>query len=69
MTRKVDTADPTDLVATGLTYMQKNLFDAPETQDYLPPPDGEYANFRQPPEWLEVKNYLDIDAKPPKKRI
>ena len=69
MARKVDTADPTDLVAKGLTYMQKGLFDAPEPEDYLPPPDGEYANFRQPPEWLEVKNYLEMDAKPPKKNI
>ena len=69
MARKADTADPTGIVAKGLTYMQKSLFDAPEAQEYLPPPDGEYANFRQPPEWLEVKNYLDIDAKSPGKEI
>ena len=69
LARKADTADPTGGVAKGLTYMQKNLFDAPEVQEYLPPPDGEYANFRQPPEWLDVKNYLDVKGKSPSKEI
>jgi hypothetical protein len=67
MARKADTADPTKTVAKSLTYLQKNLFDAPEAQDFLPPPDGEYANFREAPEWLDVQNYLDIDARQPSK--
>jgi hypothetical protein len=67
MARKLDTSDPTGLTEKGLTYMQKNLFDAPEAEDFLPPPDGEYANFREAPEWLDVQNYLDIEARPPSK--
>jgi reductive dehalogenase len=67
MARKADTADPTLTVAKSLTYLQKNLFDAPEAEDFLPPPDGEFANFREAPEWLDVQNYLDIEARPPSK--
>jgi epoxyqueuosine reductase len=67
LARKVDSKDPTGLVDNGLTYMQKNLFEAPEAHEYLPPPDGNFANFREPPEWLQVKNYLDIDAIDPSK--
>ena len=63
MARKLDSGDPTGLTEKGLTYMQKNLFDAPEARDYLPPPDGSFATFREPPEWLQVKNYLDIETK------
>ena len=65
LARKVDSKDPTGLVDNGLTYMQKNLFEAPEAHEYLPPPDGNFANFREPPEWLQVKNYLDIDVNDP----
>jgi len=66
LARKVDSRDPTGLTEKGLTYMQKNLFDAPEAHEYLPPPDGSFATFREPPEWLQVKNYLDIDIEEPK---
>jgi len=65
LARQVDSKDPTGLVDNGLTYMQKNLFEAPEAHEYLPPPDGNFANFREPPEWLAVKNYLDIEATDP----
>jgi len=65
LARKLDTNDPTGLVDNGLTMMQKKLFDAPEAHEYLPPPDGRFANFRQPPEWLQVKNYLDIEVTDP----
>jgi ferredoxin len=65
LARKLDTHDPIGLTEKGLTYMQKNLFDAPEAREYLPPPDGSFANFREPPEWLQVKNYLDLDIKEP----
>ena len=65
--RKLDTHDPTGLVDNGLTLMQKKLFDAPEAHEYLPPPDGRFANFREPPEWLQVKEYLDIDVSDPTK--
>ena len=65
LARKLDTTDPTGLIDNGLTMMQKKFFDAPEAQDYLPPPDGHFANYRQPPEWLQVKNYLDIEVSDP----
>jgi hypothetical protein len=45
--------------------MQKNLFDVPGAHEYLPPPDGRFANYREAPEWLKVKNYLDIDVSDP----
>ena len=65
--RKADTADPTLAFAKSLTYLQKNIFYAPEAEDFLPPADGEYANFREPHEWLDVQKYLDIEARPPSK--
>ena len=65
LARNLDTHDPTGLVEKGLTKMQKNLFEAPEAHEYLPPPDGRFANFREPPEWLQVKNYLDMDVTDP----
>jgi len=65
LARKLDTHDPTGLLDNGLTTMQKKLFYAPEANEYLPPPDGRFANFREPPEWLQVKEYLDIDVSDP----
>lgn len=65
--RNLDMADPTGLVDNGLTLMQKKLFDIPEASEYLPPPDGKYANFHEPPKWLQVKEYLDIDFLDPSK--
>jgi hypothetical protein len=47
--------------------MQKKLFDAPEAYEYLPPPDGNFSNFREQPEWLRVNEYLDIDVTDPTK--
>lgn len=64
--RNVDAVDPTGLVDNGLTTMQKKLFEAPEASEYLPPPDGNFANFREPPKWLQVKEYLDLDVVEPK---
>ncbi len=65
LARRADGADPTGIVEKGLTAMQKNLFDAPNAQEYLPPPDGRFANFREAPKWLQVKEYLNIDALDP----
>lgn len=60
LARTVDTNDPTGMVNDGLTWMQKTFFNTPEAAEYLPPPDGRFATFREPPEWLMVKNYLDM---------
>ncbi|MFC2118610.1 reductive dehalogenase [Bacteroidota bacterium] len=67
MARRIDTNDPTNLANKGFTWMQKKFFDTPAAMEYLPPPDGKYANFREPPEWLSVEKYLDIDAINPMK--
>jgi len=65
--RKADMIDPTGLIDNGLTMMQKKLFDAPEPAEFLPPPDGHFANFREAPKWLQVKEYLDINVLDPTK--
>ena len=65
LARRADQADVTGLLDNGLTLMQKKLFDAPEASEYLPPPDGRFANFREAPRWLHVKEYLDIDVLDP----
>ena len=65
LARKGVTNDPTGLLDKGLTKMQKGLFAAPEASEYLPPPDGEFANYREQPEWLQVSNYLDLDVTEP----
>ncbi len=60
LARKVDTKDPTGIVTRALTWMQKTFFRTPAAEDYLPPPDGHFATFREPPEWLKVEKYLDL---------
>ncbi|MCK5056881.1 MAG: reductive dehalogenase [Candidatus Aminicenantes bacterium] len=67
MARVVDGHDPTGLVNKGLTWMQKTFFKTPEAAEYLPPPDGRFANFREPPDWLTVGKYLDMKVLKPTK--
>lgn len=67
LARKVDTNDPTGLVNDGLTWMQNKFFDTPQASEYLPPPDGRFANFREPPDWLQVHKYLDMNPLDPTK--
>ncbi len=67
MARAADSKDPTGFLNNALIKMQKTLFKAPEAEEYLPPPDGEFANFKEPPEWLRVENYLDLDYVKPQK--
>ncbi len=67
LARKVDTGDPTGTVNDGLTWMQSKFFKAPEAEEYLPPPDGHFANFREPPDWLRVSEYLEMNPVKPKK--
>jgi len=67
LARNVDRMDPTGLSEKGLTFMQKKLFEAPQAHEYLPPPDGDFSNFREPPGWLQVSEYLDIEVTSPSK--
>jgi hypothetical protein len=65
--RLVDKYDPTGLANNTLTWMQKTFFKYPDAQEYLPPPDGRFATYREPAEWLQVKKYLDIEVLDPTK--
>jgi len=67
MARKLDTNDPTGLLNNGFTWMQNTFFKSPAASEYLPPPDGRFATFREAPEWLKVENYLDLRALDPTK--
>ncbi len=67
LARNLDMRDPTGLVNNKLTWIQNTFFKTPEASEYLPPPDGRFANFREPPEWLLVENYLDMDVLNPTK--
>jgi len=60
--REVDPRDPTGLFSSGLLAMQKNFFEYPEVEDYLPPPDGKNASYHDGPEWLRTEEWFDIEA-------
>jgi len=65
LARTVDTKDPTGLMNNVLTKFQQVFFKNPAASEYLPPPDGRFATFREAPEWLKVKNYLDLEVLDP----
>jgi epoxyqueuosine reductase len=67
LARTADTHDPTGLLNNVLTWSQKTFFKSPEANEYLPPPEGRFATFREPPDWLKVKNYLDLKVLDPTK--
>jgi len=67
LARVADMKDPTGLVRRGLTWMQKTFFRAPKAAEYLPPPDGRFATFKEAPDWLSVKKYLDLKTLDPTK--
>ena len=69
LARKLDINDPTGLVDNALTWNQKTFFDTPEASEFLPPPDGSFANFHEAPEWLSVEKYLDINTIDPSKGL
>lgn len=68
MARTADSMDPVGIVNTGLLWMQKNFFDAPEAIDYRRSPDGHFATYRPEPSFLRVERYLDIDVNNPHTR-
>ena len=63
----VDRNDPTGLAASALTWMQKLMFKAPGAQEYLPPPDGRFASYREAPAWLKTEEWFDVPIRKPKK--
>ncbi len=64
--REVDPRDPTGLTRSGLLWMQKNFFEYPDAVDYLRPPDGHFAQYRDEPFYLHAEDYLDIEIVDPK---
>jgi len=64
--RVADPADPTGVVSSGLLWMQKTFFDAPEAIDYRRPAEGgRFASYRQEPAYIQAERYLDIDINSP----
>lgn len=56
--KAVELNDPTGLVNNALVFMQKNLFEMKKPQEYLRPPNGRFAGYREAPEWLQSENYF-----------
>jgi len=63
--RTLDPRDPTGVVSSGLLWMQKSFFDAPDAADYRRPPEGEFASYRPAPSFMEAAKYLDIEIVKP----
>jgi hypothetical protein len=65
--RAFDPLDPTGLMKDTLIWMQKTFWKAPKADEYLPPPDGNWASYRPAPEWLDSEKYFDINPPDPRK--
>jgi epoxyqueuosine reductase len=65
MARTLDPRDPTGIVSSGLLWMQKNLFDAPDAVDYRRVPEGEFASYRPAPSYMDAAKYLNIKVVKP----
>ena len=65
VSKLVDQNDPTGLAAGVLIWMQKMMFKAPNAQEYLPPPDGRFAGYREAPAWLKTEEWFNIKIKNP----
>ena len=65
--KTLDINDPTHLVNDGLVFMQRNLFEMPEPTEYLRPPDGRFAGYREAPDWLQITNWFAINPLNPQK--
>ena len=63
----VDRSDPTGMAAGVLTWMQKLMFKAPAASEYLPPPDGRFAGYREAPVWLRTEEWFNVPIKNPQK--
>ncbi len=65
LARTLDPRDPTGIVSSGLLWMQKNLFDAPDAVDYRRVPEGEFASYRPAPSYMDAAKYLNIKVVKP----
>ena len=68
LARTLDPRDPTGVVSSGLLWMQKSFFDAPEAIDYhRPEAGGEFASYREEPPYFKAEKYLALDITSPRK--
>ena len=64
--RTLDPRDTTGFVSSGLLWMQKGFFDAPDAVEYHRPAlGGHFASYREEPSFLKAEKYLDIDITSP----
>jgi epoxyqueuosine reductase len=66
MARAIDPLDKTGVTSSGLLWMQKTFWKAPEKEEYLHAPNGRHASYRPAPTWLNTEHYFDINVPHPK---
>ena len=60
LAKQMDAYDPTGAFSSAMLAMQKQFFDYPGAQEYLPPPDGSNAVYQEPPDWLKTEEWFDL---------
>ena len=60
VSREADARDPSGAVSSAMLAMQKNFFDYPGGNEYLPPPEGNNETFGEPPDWLKTEEWFDF---------
>jgi len=60
LAREGDPRDPSGVIASVMLAMQKNFFDYPGANEYLPPPDGNNKTYGKAPDWLRTEEWFDI---------
>ena len=66
LARTLDPRDPTGIVSSGLLWMQRSFFDAPEAIEYhRPDAGGHFASYRPEPFYMQADRYLDLDITSP----
>ncbi len=58
--READPRDPTGITSSAMLAMQKNFFNYPGGDQYLPPPEGENKTYGNPPDWLITEEWFDF---------
>lgn len=57
----VSSIDPTGLSRGVLAGMQKQIYPAPDPEDYyIPSMGGKNASYREPPWWLRTEDFIDL---------
>ena len=59
--REVDPRDKTGLFSSLMLGMQKNFFDYPDAEQYLPHPDGDNLTYHNAPDWLLTEEWCNVE--------